>query len=40
VVAGQVANHVGLHTTALWYAAIVSGLGLIALIAQRTRRSA
>jgi MFS family permease len=40
VIAGQAANHLGLHTTALWYAGIVSALGLVALIAQRTRRSA
>lgn len=40
VIAGQAANHLGLHTVALWYAGIVSALGLVALIAQKTRRSA
>ncbi|GAA2892613.1 MFS transporter [Actinoplanes cyaneus] len=40
VIAGQTANHLGLHTVALGYAGIVSALGLVALIAQRARRSA
>lgn len=40
VIAGQTANHLGLHTTALGYAGIVSALGLIALIAQRVRHTA
>ncbi|KUL32395.1 MFS transporter [Actinoplanes awajinensis] len=35
VIAGQVANHVGLHTTALWYGGTVAVLGLIALLTQR-----
>ncbi|GIF05402.1 hypothetical protein [Actinoplanes siamensis] len=39
-VAGLMANRLGLHTTALWYAGIVAVLGLVALIAQRARHSA
>ncbi|AEV81489.1 MFS transporter [Actinoplanes sp. SE50] len=37
VIAGQTATHIGLHITALWYAAIVAALALLALVAQRLR---
>ena len=39
VIAGLAAGHVGLHLTALVYGLVVAALGLVALVAQRMRRT-